>query len=153
MAAALRSARIPRLIPLVRDRAAAERQMHLRPDRVHVERTLTADTAGMARTAARDACAAWEIGDLADTAAAVAEELVANVVQHARTDCRLKLSLDERGLWIETRDRGPGGRPATGAKPGTGHGMHLVDAAAQQWGVTPHEQGKTVWALLDGTRS
>ena len=80
-------------------------------------------------------------------------ELVTNVVQHARTSCRLILTLDQRGLTVGVRD----GRPGTIARlrpvnpcGRSGRGLLIVTGLARSWGVTEHEHGKTVWAVLPG---
>lgn len=89
----------------------------------------------------------WAVSDVASHAALmVVSELATNAVQHARTSSLLTLTLDERGLRIAVRDYLPGDGPSPG--DGIGMGMALVAAVSRNWGVTPHDDGKTVWAVL-----
>ena len=74
----------------------------------------------------------------------VASELVENAVVHARTGCRLAIRLDDRGLTIAVRDRGP----FTVLHPRPGHGLFMVAEVSRAWDVSPTEEGKSVWALL-----
>jgi hypothetical protein len=46
------------------------------------------------------ACTDWQLDALRDDAMIVSSELVANAVLHARTECRLTVELDARGLTI-----------------------------------------------------
>ena len=81
----------------------------------------------------------------------VASELVANAVAHARTSCRLDMRLDRPGLTIAVRDYDPHGIPGPLACTATGHrshGLFLVTSISRTWGVSPTENGKSVWALL-----
>jgi anti-sigma regulatory factor (Ser/Thr protein kinase) len=79
----------------------------------------------------------------------VVSELVSNAVQHAGTTSVLTVTLD-RAFRIAVRDFGPGAgpRPADGRPGGPGLGMVLVAAVSRHWGVTEHDDGKTVWAVL-----
>lgn len=80
----------------------------------------------------------------------VASELVANVVLHAQTECRVDLSLDgERcRLAVADRDRrAPIVKHYAGDAP-TGRGLRLVGRLSENWGVAPRPDGKEVWAVL-----
>lgn len=153
MRAGLAALRVSRTVPLCPDRAAAERQLLLRPPGVHRECDLPAEhtAAGVARRFVHETCLAWEVEDLYTDAATVVTELVANAVEHADGPSRLGLRQDHRGLWIDVRDYRLTGPPrprprALGSR--RGRGLHLVAAVADRWGVTDHRDGKTVWALL-----
>jgi anti-sigma regulatory factor (Ser/Thr protein kinase) len=151
MAAALRAARVPRSVPLVADRDAAERELCRRPEHVLREMRFPAqrDAAAAARSAARQACLDWGVEHRADDVATVAGEFVQNAVSHGRSDAEVSLALDDSGFWVEVRDLGPGGKPrAQQSAAGTGRGLALVDSLVRYWGVTPHQTGKSVWALL-----
>jgi hypothetical protein len=37
-------------------------------------------------------------------------------------------------------------------RAGRGHGLHLIAALTQRWGVSDHDDGKTVWACLTPSR-
>ena len=50
------------------------------------------------------ACTDWQLDALRDDAVIVSNELVANAVLHARTECRLTVQLDARGLTVAVRD-------------------------------------------------
>ena len=85
----------------------------------------------------------------------VITELVANAVDHARSQCTVSLSLAHEGLWVAVRDARPGAvpRPAPiDPNAARGRGLQMVDALTTAWGVTLHIDGKTVWAVLGPTR-
>ena len=87
---------------------------------------------------------------MSEDAELVATELVANVVDHAGTACRLEVSLTDDGLLIEVRDfyPCPPPRPLPADPNGRrGRGL-LVAAVSSRWGVAPFPDGKSVWALL-----
>jgi anti-sigma regulatory factor (Ser/Thr protein kinase) len=154
LAAALRSLRIPRTVPLVDQPAAAAERLLRRPDRVTRSRDLPADTSApaAARALVREVCEDWGTATALDAAALVANELVTNAVQHARTSCRLGVTLDERGLRVAVRDYAPGHTPRprpVDATHGGGRGLHLVALLAAGWGAHGHPDGKTVWATID----
>jgi anti-sigma regulatory factor (Ser/Thr protein kinase) len=150
MHAALAAFRVTRTVPLVPDRAAAERQLLLRPPRVHRRLPLPPAPAA-ARTAReflRETCIAWDAEAFYPDAALVVGELVANAVEHTPETGRLGLHLDERGLWIEVRDFGPAPPQRAPSAGGARHGLHLVARLTDTWGITDHPDGKTVWVLL-----
>jgi anti-sigma regulatory factor (Ser/Thr protein kinase) len=99
----------------------------------------------------RVACRDWGAGEVADDAVVVASELVGNAVEHAGTLCRLTLTLDRRELTVAVRDGRPGTiRRLRPVEPlaRRGRGLLLTAGVSRRWGVTEHEQGKTVWAVL-----
>lgn len=81
----------------------------------------------------------------------VAYELVTNAVEHARTGCVLHLALDECRLHISVDDHRPDPHrlPQPGVHDGHGYGLLIVEGLSRHWGVTPHDDGKSVWAILD----
>jgi len=111
---------------------------------------------GLARAFLRCATEEWGVDDdLAQDAAMVITELVANAVDHARSQSTLSLSLAHEGLWVAVRDARPGAvpRPAPiDPNAARGRGLQMVDALTTAWGVTLHIDGKTVWAVLGPTR-
>jgi anti-sigma regulatory factor (Ser/Thr protein kinase) len=118
------------------------------------ERALPADATAprQARALLEAVVTEWGVdGDLHEDAAMVVTELVANAVDHAGTPSTVILGLDERGLYLAVRDGRPGpaprARPVDPAAP-RGRGLQMIDALAASWGVTVHEDGKTVWAVL-----
>jgi anti-sigma regulatory factor (Ser/Thr protein kinase) len=120
----------------------------------HRELVLPADPAapGRARALLRDAAQEWELDDdVYQDAAMVVTELVANAVDHARTASTVTVDWDERGLCVAVRDARPGPAPEPGpidAAAPRGRGLQMVDALSVRWGVTPHGDGKTVWAVV-----
>jgi anti-sigma regulatory factor (Ser/Thr protein kinase) len=158
--AALRATRIPLNVPHAADPEEAGRLLDVQPPRVarRYDVPSTAVGPGWVRSLVESMCDDCALSDaLSGAAAAVATELVTNAVEHARTASVLTLALDHRGLHVAVRDH----RPYDAAKivrPSTreyrGYGLVLVDSLCRRWGVTPHDHGKTVWALLDvGPRS
>jgi anti-sigma regulatory factor (Ser/Thr protein kinase) len=135
--------------------AAPRRSAHARPIvQAHRELLLPPDPTapGAARAFLRCAAEEWGVDDdLAQDAAMVITELVANAVDHARSESTLALHVTREGLCVSVRDGRPGPvpRPApidpTAAR---GRGLQMVDALTSAWGVTLHAEGKTVWAVL-----
>jgi anti-sigma regulatory factor (Ser/Thr protein kinase) len=81
----------------------------------------------------------------------LSSELVGNAVLHARTECRLTVQLDGRGLTIAVQDHRPGWirrRPSIDATNPRGLGLFVVDRLSRSWGTRPTADGKKVWALL-----
>ena len=104
------------------------------PGNGHRELLLPADATapGVARAFLRCATEEWGVDDdLAQDAAMVITELVANAVDHARTESTLSIGVAHEGLSVSVRDTRPGPvlRPApidpTAAR---GRGLQMVDA-------------------------
>ena len=148
--------RISEAVPLVPDEGAARARLCARPSRIVRYHNLRSELLAQRRSRrfVQAACTDWGLDEVVcDDAALVATELVTNVVQHARSSCRLILTLDRRGLTVGVRD----GRPGTIARlrpvnpcGRSGRGLLIVTGLAHSWGVTEHEHGKTVWAVLPG---
>ncbi|GGW90614.1 ATP-binding SpoIIE family protein phosphatase [Streptomyces noursei] len=110
---------------------------------------------------------------LADEAVLLVSELVTNAVVHAGTTVDVLCRLDPAeepvphpdeppdavpeepprpGLVVEVSDRHPTqpvrAREDTGAHEGGGHGLRLISAVAEAWGVTYRRAMKTVWFRL-----
>lgn len=88
-----------------------------------------------------------------DVAVLLVSELVANAVLHARTAIRVVIRLDGSRLRIEVHDgdrRAPA-RKHYSALSTTGRGILLLERLAQDWGVVPARDGKSVWFELDAT--
>jgi anti-anti-sigma regulatory factor len=104
-----------------------------------------------ARDMVTDACARWGLPDLVGPAGLVADELVANGVEHAGTLLTLRISHRDRYLHVAVGDgsaeppRLPPPAPPTAPQ---GLGLMLVDAIATHWGWLPSNEGKVVWATL-----
>ncbi len=79
----------------------------------------------------------------------IANELVSNAIEHARSSVVVDLSVDADGVSIRVRDqsrRPPVLHPAAG-DAARGWGLRMVGALAS-WGWTSHADGKTVWACV-----
>ncbi|MFE7316792.1 SpoIIE family protein phosphatase [Streptomyces sp. NPDC057555] len=110
---------------------------------------------------------------LADETVLLVSELVTNAVVHAGTTVELLCRLDPAeepfphpdddpdtapaepprpGLVVEVSDRHPTqpvrAREDSGAHEGGGHGLRLISAVAEAWGVTYRRAMKTVWFRL-----
>ena len=106
-----------------------------------------------ARRLVDDACRRWRVTDLADTAALVVTELIANGIQHARTPLSLSLSLRERHLHVSVRDGSfllPR-RTVADDELESGRGLLIVEGVAAAWGCVAVSDGKVVWATLRRT--
>ena len=103
------------------------------------------------RRALRTLLTGWGVAaDAVDDALLVVEELVANVVDHARPRFQLVVRLTGSVLHVAVRDSAAGLPRVRPFDPGAARGRGLqVDATlAQQWGYDPHEHGKTIWVNL-----
>jgi len=93
----------------------------------------------------------WKVGDeLIEDTLLVVEELIANVIDHARTPFRLSVQCRRSEVQIRVRD-GSTRLPRAGSlEPAAirGRGLRLVQALSQRWGWENEENGKTVWATL-----
>ncbi|GJF33270.1 ATPase [Kitasatospora sp. NE20-6] len=82
----------------------------------------------------------------------IVSELVSNACLHAGGPEELVLVLAEGRIRIEVLDEGEGcpepRSPHNSSRPG-GHGLHIVGRLSAEWGVTPHEGGKAVWAEVE----
>ena len=110
-----------------------------------------AATPARIRRTLRAAFTQWELPvDAAEDALMVVEELVANVVDHARTPFRLTVDHLGPSLRITVRDACPGGpqvRPFS-ARATRGRGLQMIDALSSRWGCDRTAAGKTVWAVM-----
>lgn len=107
--------------------------------------------AGQVRRRVREQLTRWGVrAETADDALLVVEELVANVLDHARTPFRLVIRLIGNVLHIGVHDgsvRSPQLQPFD-PLAARGRGLQLVATLALRWGCTYDTDGKTVWAEL-----
>ncbi|WMX44334.1 SpoIIE family protein phosphatase [Streptomyces roseicoloratus] len=85
----------------------------------------------------------------------VVSELVTNAVRHGAAPITLRLIRGETTVVCEVDDAAlvaPHIRHAKASDEG-GRGLHISASLADGWGVRYREDGKTVWAELDVTRS
>ena len=93
----------------------------------------------------------WGRADAAWTGALLVSELAANCTLHARTEFSVKVTQAASGhLRIEVDDGSPRipQQRAYGVDATTGRGLRLVSELCSDWGVTTHDNGKTVWVDL-----
>jgi sigma-B regulation protein RsbU (phosphoserine phosphatase) len=107
----------------------------------------------------------WELTEWLDTAELLATELVTNAVVHAATDLIIVLAVSDGHLELGVWDHSPyfahdplevsqGNRPESldlDSVTERGRGLLLVDALAEEWGVTGLTGGKDVWFQLDAS--
>jgi len=100
-----------------------------------------------ARTQVRELLRATDREDLTDTAVLLVSELVTNALLHAGTEIDLAAAVDPTGLRVEVGDGSVHlpARRAYGPTAGTGRGLLMLESAVDDWGVTRHPHGKTVW--------
>jgi len=79
----------------------------------------------------------------------VISEMVTNAVLHAGGADRILVDCDDAWINITVHDNGPAwAEQRVDAPHSGGHGLHIVDRLAQDWGSTPLTLGKEVWAKL-----
>jgi two-component sensor histidine kinase len=85
-----------------------------------------------------------------DDALLVVEELVANVLDHARTRFELIIRLTGSVLHLAVHDGATGSPQVRPFDPhaGRGRGLQLVSTLAARWGCDADAAGKTVWVEL-----
>jgi anti-sigma regulatory factor (Ser/Thr protein kinase) len=99
----------------------------------------------------RAALAQWELpAEVAENVLLVVEELVANVVDHARTPFRLTVHHTGPFLRITVRDgdSSPLDPRPFDAHAARGRGLQMIDSLTSRWGCRRTAAGKTVWAVL-----
>jgi hypothetical protein len=119
----------------------------IRPPLVVVDELLpVAGAVRHARNMATDACARWNLPHLAGPAGLIANELVANVIDHVGSMMTVRISLRSRQLHVAVRDGSP--RVPSLLPARTASGLGLVAAIATDWGCLSMVDGKVVWAEL-----
>jgi hypothetical protein len=108
-------------------------------------------TPSRARRRLADQLRNWGIGGSASEAVLlVANELVANAVDHARTALELMVSFDGTAVVVEVHDHSvhePHLQPFD-LHAVRGRGLQMVDALAKSWHWIRHAGGKTVQAVI-----
>ena len=110
-----------------------------------------ATVAGQIRRRLRTLLTAWGVtAEIVDDALLVVEELVANVLDHARTSFELIVRLSGSVLHLAVHDGSPGTPQVRPFDPHAhrGRGLQLVSTLATRWGCDLDVGGKTVWAEL-----
>ncbi|MEY2417334.1 MAG: hypothetical protein QOG90_14 [Actinomycetota bacterium] len=103
-----------------------------------------------ARRFVADKLTGWGLADLVDDATLIVSELTSNVLAHAGTPFTVTLLRVGDGVHISVTDESPSQARLTHPDPSepTGRGLRVVNALATEWGQTPLDSGKRVWALL-----
>jgi hypothetical protein len=107
-----------------------------------------------ARHTVGEACDAWGISHISDTARLITSELVRSAIEHTSGDIGVTATVRQRYLHLRVRDSGrppsaPVGVPAGGDPfSDLGYGLRLVSLAATAWGIMSAPDGKTVWATI-----
>ena len=147
---ALVEAEVDRFVVIIATTDDATVACDRRPAEVRATWTLPAvDTSpGRARRLLGDRLSLWgcPAGFVAD-AVQLVNELVSNAVEHAGTEARVVVHLEDGVLVCSVRDHSTA--PPVPRPPGQdrgGFGLQLVDVIARGWGWIPHPDGKTVWA-------
>jgi anti-sigma regulatory factor (Ser/Thr protein kinase) len=126
-----------------------------RPDTETIRAELPAGltSARQARSAVRQALAAWRMEHLSGDAELLASELVANAAEHGDGNpisLALRRHAERRGITCEVTDTSPAmprrAEPGPGAE--RGRGLAIVTALAQSSGVRASQTGKTTWFTL-----
>lgn len=105
-------------------------------------------SAGEARRIVRSLLADHGRDELVEIAQLLVSEVVTNALVHSGTTIELLLCLaDDGGMCVEVGDRSPHlpTRRSYTVTATTGRGLALLEDAADDWGVIPRRQGKTVW--------
>lgn len=117
-----------------------------------VERRLPPEPAsvGEARRVVRELLVDSDRTDLLETSALLVSELVTNALLHAGTPIDLAAWVDDEGLTVEVSDGSQHlpTRRRYAPTAGTGRGMVMLERMVDDWGVTRHDRGKTVWFHL-----
>jgi hypothetical protein len=68
---------------------------------------------------------------------------------HARSPFTVTVERHDSGLLVEVADDDPGPVAVQPLSKGaSGRGVHIVATVAKDWGTSPREGGKAVWAVL-----
>lgn len=108
-------------------------------------------SARRARAFVVDALKQLQCGELAAVAELLVSELVTNAILHARTEVRVRITVDHGRVRVEVEDGSPAParRRHFSTESATGRGLALVDALAAQWGSEVIDvSGKSVWFEL-----
>jgi anti-sigma regulatory factor (Ser/Thr protein kinase) len=126
--------------------------------RVHeVATTLprAAEAAGHARAFTAKALAAWGMAaELTDDILLACSELVTNAIEHGTGVITLVLRHDGPLVELRVGDEG-GGTPEAhpfGPRSARSRGLAIVQALSAEWGWSPGETGKSVWARFQVSR-
>ena len=105
---------------------------------------------GAARDVVRDLLDSSGRDDLVEPATLLVSEVVTNAILHAGTEIDVRAALDDTGLRVEVADGSEHlpTRRRYETTAGTGRGLMLLEELVDDWGVSRHADGKTVWFHL-----
>jgi GAF domain-containing protein/anti-sigma regulatory factor (Ser/Thr protein kinase) len=118
-----------------------------------LELPATPESAAVARGALLELLTTHGRAELADTAALLITELVANTARHAHGEVRVRAGVRSGRLLVEVADEVenlPVLRRGPSSDQESGRGLVLVEALADRWGADPLPTGKRVWFELGG---
>lgn len=107
---------------------------------------------GSVRAQLRGLVSLWGLGeDCTDRLLMIANELVANAIDHARTTCDITVRRSRSLVRVLVADESPlpPRMPPHDVNAPRGRGLQMVKALANRWGWTARHRGKTVWAAVD----
>jgi anti-sigma regulatory factor (Ser/Thr protein kinase) len=91
----------------------------------------------------------WQCEDPDQVVRLLTSEIVSNAVRHAASTIELELAMfNEQQLRVRARDEAPDATVAQdpGRPEGEGgHGLQIIEALAERWGVERYEDHKVVW--------
>jgi two-component sensor histidine kinase len=89
--------------------------------------------------------------DCTDRLVMIANELVSNAIDHARTNCDITVRHTRSIVRILVADDSPlpPRTPPHNINATRGRGLHMVQALANRWGWTARRRGKTIWAAVN----
>ncbi|WP_091025160.1 ATP-binding SpoIIE family protein phosphatase [Nocardioides szechwanensis] len=131
-------------------RAVAERLLPVRPISAPIARAWLVDVIEVWVTTGR-LHDTEDLRDNSETATLLLTELLSNALRHAEESIRVSVEFLGTVLRVdvfESSHRMPRVR-ALGSTETSGRGLRLVESLSDDWGVTPREQGKSVWFRLD----
>jgi len=122
-------------------------------DLLRAELDAVTGAARRARELVTEACARWELPEIAGPACIVVTELVNNVVAHAHTPMTVLVGRGATNgtVRLSVRDHSTALPVYAGPVPTTaygGRGLLLIQSVALRWGATPLPDGKLVWAVV-----
>lgn len=115
-----------------------------------VSQTFPADVTSVAAARRFVSSELADLGTRLETVVLLVSELATNAVRHATSAFELSIERSDGLLRVEVADQGAGApnkQPHDIEAP-SGRGLQIVEALADEWGVTERQRGKAVWFTL-----
>jgi PAS domain S-box-containing protein len=112
------------------------------------------ESAAAGRRFLRQTLRGWAVApETVDQALLITGELVSNAILHAGTPIRLEVSFAAPAVRVAVRDHSPAPPSVRDYRNDsmTGRGLGVVGSISVAWGVEPFADGKSVWAIVDGS--